>query len=487
MSQALNNSRRAGFTLVEVLIVLPPMLIITTITVSVLMGLLLNNSQSQYQVSSASNVKTALNTIEQDMKTSGAILTTTDSQMTDAYVSDSGGTSWSYKGVSSQSRTLIIRGYATTESPVSDTKSPVYINQFGCDAANLYSNPVLTTNIIYFVKNGSLYRRVLTDATKTTCNTPYQRQSCPADLPSRDVSCKADDSLILSDMSNFDVQYYTSGTQISNPYSSTDPQVLSQATTVEPRIAVTKQIAGDSIAYTDVMKANKNNSQPYNAPPSTSASPAPDQVQGFTAQAMSSTSIKLTWTALAGATSYQVERATDQYFTSVTSVYSGTAASYTNTGLPIRTTYYYRVRAFNGDAPSVWSSYSQDSTWGPSYIVAGAAKSVSLDVGEYLTSSNGSYTALMQSDGNFVVYNSANTALWASGTNTGSNYWVSMQVDGNLVVYAPGGVAKWSTATYTYGTGRCYRLALSTVGKLTVDSYSQSACTSSLGTLWTKP
>src|SRR5690349_14623961 len=148
MSRDRKLTSERGFTLVEILILLPPVLLITMVAVSVLFSLVLSNSQSQFEVVAASNVKTALNTIEQDMKTAAALLTTQDSQMTDAYISDSGGASWSFTGTSAQSRVLIIRGYATTDSPSSTIKDPVYINQFGCSAANLYSNPVLTTNII---------------------------------------------------------------------------------------------------------------------------------------------------------------------------------------------------------------------------------------------------------------------------------------------------------------------------------------------------
>jgi RHS repeat-associated protein len=52
--------------------------------------------------------------------------------------------------------------------------------------------------------------------------------------------------------------------------------------------------------------------------------------------------------------------------------------------------------------------------------------------------------ATMQTDGNFVLYNSGNTALWSTstaGTNAGPIY---MQDDGNLVLY----IVKWLAGTY---------------------------------------
>jgi len=71
-----------------------------------------------------------------------------------------------------------------------------------------------------------------------------------------------------------------------------------------------------------------------------------------------------------------------------------------------------------------------------------------LNPGQSLWSGPNGYWAVMQGDGNFVVYDSANgQALWSTGTSTPGSYIV-MQGDGNLVVYSPGGVAQWSSGTW---------------------------------------
>ena len=63
------------------------------------------------------------------------------------------------------------------------------------------------------------------------------------------------------------------------------------------------------------------------------------------------------------------------------------------------------------------------------------------------TVNSGSNRAVMQSDRNFVLYNSANQAKWSSGTvgNPGSNLYI--QDDGNLVIYNPAFKALWSSGT----------------------------------------
>jgi len=77
-----------------------------------------------------------------------------------------------------------------------------------------------------------------------------------------------------------------------------------------------------------------------------------------------------------------------------------------------------------------------------------------LQQGQSLTSPNGSHTAMMQTDGNFVVYTNGQ-AKWASNTNGQGTapYRLVCQDDGNLVVYDTTGRATWATGTNGYGDG----------------------------------
>jgi hypothetical protein len=76
---------------------------------------------------------------------------------------------------------------------------------------------------------------------------------------------------------------------------------------------------------------------------------------------------------------------------------------------------------------------------------------VTLYEGDKLVSTDGRFTAIMQSDGNFVVYYNGHGALWSTGTNGNSGAYVVMQADGNLVVRRSDGVALW--ASNTSGSG----------------------------------
>jgi surface antigen len=67
---------------------------------------------------------------------------------------------------------------------------------------------------------------------------------------------------------------------------------------------------------------------------------------------------------------------------------------------------------------------------------------------QWIRSPNGQFTALMQTDANFVLYGPAG-ALWSTRTGGQSNGSLSMQADGNLVLYRDG-AAVWHTGTAGY-------------------------------------
>ena len=57
--------------------------------------------------------------------------------------------------------------------------------------------------------------------------------------------------------------------------------------------------------------------------------------------------------------------------------------------------------------------------------------------------------AIMQSDGNFVIYTSSDKPIWSSNTycDNNENAEIILQDDRNLVIYTTGGKAVWSSGT----------------------------------------
>jgi hypothetical protein len=81
--------------------------------------------------------------------------------------------------------------------------------------------------------------------------------------------------------------------------------------------------------------------------------PPPAMPAGFAASSTSASAVQLTWTAVAGASAYEVERSTSMAgpFSSVTCAASGC----TDSGLAPGTTYLYRVRASGIEGVSEWA------------------------------------------------------------------------------------------------------------------------------------
>jgi len=107
---------------------------------------------------------------------------------------------------------------------------------------------------------------------------------------------------------------------------------------------------------------------------------------------------------------------------------------------------------YDGGSQALWASNSNTSTSEQKPQTKNSLKEDErLNHGEQLTSTNGKYRALMQNDGNFVLYGSR--ALWASNsTGTGASF-VILQRDHNVVVYDSFSSPKWASNTNGRGSG----------------------------------
>lgn len=84
-----------------------------------------------------------------------------------------------------------------------------------------------------------------------------------------------------------------------------------------------------------------------------------------------------------------------------------------------------------------------------------------LSVGQRLYS--GSYSLLMETDGNLVLYSSSGHALWSTRT-SGTRAHLVLQTDGDVVLYNSTGHALWST--HTAGSGNSNVFALESNGNI---------------------
>ena len=107
-----------------------------------------------------------------------------------------------------------------------------------------------------------------------------------------------------------------------------------------------------------------------------------------------------------------------------------------------------------------------DAIWSPSGALA---------TNQQLVSPNGLYRAVMQADGNFVIYDQSSKAIWATNTNGQQHapYSFDVQGDGNVVLYADGCNSNtqchvtWASNTNGKGVGPYY-LIMQNDGNLVV-------------------
>lgn len=240
-----------GFTIIEIGIIVPILIVFLLALFNSLWFLLQDSSVQRTEASSAYDIQAGLSFIEKDVMLSSQFLPTTDTGLTDAYPPTSNGNVWSYRGESSSIRALVLKTYATTTNTESNDRQPVFLNQVGCTTATIYYNDVVDYNTIYFVKSNNLYRRKIINTSSTTCDVPYQKQSCPSletlGTGTRDPSCKVDDELIAQSVSGFVVYYYdksNSATPIDTYASGADPALLQTANAVKITITLNRKAMG---------------------------------------------------------------------------------------------------------------------------------------------------------------------------------------------------------------------------------------------------
>ncbi|MGV9001741.1 MAG: prepilin-type N-terminal cleavage/methylation domain-containing protein [Candidatus Saccharimonadaceae bacterium] len=260
---------RGGFTMVEVAIV-----VVIVGLIFPLFAFILSMYHDAYyldeKVRMSNETSQALWYMEDGVRVSNGFLTAVPSQYVDPYgphdLGTSGGEAWSYKGDSSASRVLITQNYATTTNALSTGRQPVFENTptFNC-TTQMYYQPQLEYTSIYFVKNRTLYYRLITDKTTALCagNAQQQKLTCPPYIiSSRNASCETNDEVLATNVSNFSVAYYHivqdgTSTQLDPTYTSTDPTILSTADYVE--VTITQSVRNNAISISLKQRMTKVN------------------------------------------------------------------------------------------------------------------------------------------------------------------------------------------------------------------------------------
>lgn len=295
------KQRSSGFTLIEVLIIAPIVILaiggFVGLMVTMVGEVLVTRDQSALTYESQS----ALDRIEQDVRLSTQFLVTTGTQ-TAPQGSDSNftGTAAFTNGANS----LLLSALATDKNPTDTSRWLIYLaNQPNpCGSEQRY-NRVLLNKVVYFIKSGSLWRRTVlpdwntnsaaTADANTVCSAPWQQNSCSPGYSA--TRCKAEDEKIMDNVTSMDVKYYNASgdtTDIGDANATT-------AGTVDVTINSQKTVAGGNVITdaSNVRVTKLNDIDTTQLPPT---------VPVVTSSLSSPNSIQFSWQPVSTATSYKM-------------------------------------------------------------------------------------------------------------------------------------------------------------------------------------
>ena len=313
------QSTSRGFTVVELLVIAPVVILTIGAFISVIVGMTGEVLATRASGALAYNLQDTLNRIEDDVKLSTTFLAETNVDITSPQGFNNDTTIFENVD-NTNGDMLILNTLATTANPLLEANSLVYLaNQpNACNSTEVTQNKPLTMNIVYFVKNdtatnvSSLWRRTIAPPNYTTigCATPWQQPSC---TPGQAGSyCVTQDVRLLDDVQpeDFVVQYFnTADASIENAIASdtgalpaTRNAALQATTSVGVSLNVTSTAAGRQIEQSGSVRATKLD---------TNASVIADEVgaivpvaPSLTATTLAPASVVFTWPSSPGATGY---------------------------------------------------------------------------------------------------------------------------------------------------------------------------------------
>lgn len=254
------SSTISGFTLVEMLVIAPLVLLLIG-------GIVASMVQATGEVVSVRaknnltyNLQDALNRVENDIELSVGFLATTDTAFDINTPQGVNNNTQDFVNASSTDSSLLLAVPLTTKSPTDSTRQLVYLanNPNACTHANVTNNRVMTGVVAYFVKDNTLWRRLILPPNYLTagCASPWQQPSCQPGIAG--AFCKTEDIELLSGVSggNFNIAYFanaSSSSPISSAANSSNSHAvrqsgLSSATTAEVSITSEIKAGGDNIS-----------------------------------------------------------------------------------------------------------------------------------------------------------------------------------------------------------------------------------------------
>ncbi|GAC1391189.1 MAG: hypothetical protein NVSMB46_02780 [Candidatus Saccharimonadales bacterium] len=232
-----------GFTLIEVLLIVPIAIVAIVGIMSYLFGQFGQLTEQGAQINLQATTQNIIFSMQDDVFFANAFVSTMNTNLVDNYQPAGG---WTNNSIPP---TLLISTPAFTTNRRSVSRQPVYINTYGCSAGVIQNNSVLYDNVIYFAQGTNLYKRHTTVPSSTSlCGTDYTKQSCPQ--ASATSSCPAD-VLLTDKFSSIAYTYYDANNNVVT--------VPEQATKIKIDLSLTDTAFGDTIKGSSSITIKKLN------------------------------------------------------------------------------------------------------------------------------------------------------------------------------------------------------------------------------------
>jgi competence protein ComGC len=261
-----SKPQKRGFTLVEMLIVAPIVILVIGIFVSLIVTMTGSVLASRGENTLSYSINDAMTRIDQDVKASAGFLSTNSITLTTGQGIDNGTAIFeNATGSGATNPELILNSYATDQNPLTPTRNIIDAanSPYACGTQYVSQNQTLMTNVVYFVQNGSLWRRVIMPSNYAAggCATPWQKPTCTPGYSA--AFCKTNDQDLVDGVTAFSVTYWTNSvppTQVTtaSDYTQTDSTrqtAMLTANSVYVTITAAKTLSGRSVSQSGSVRS----------------------------------------------------------------------------------------------------------------------------------------------------------------------------------------------------------------------------------------
>ncbi len=264
MQPTSRDKSRQGFTLIEMLVIAPIVILAIGAFLAVILNLTGEVILSRASNNLAYDTQDTLSRIEQDVKQSAAFLSTNSFTVVTPQGSGNNTTKFTNIG-GANGASLILNMVATTLNPTQTGSRYVYLKDQPRTCAQAQDNTPLSYNVVYFIdSSGTLWRRVImpTDYLTSGCSTPWQQPSCAVGYSV--TFCKTNDIKLISGVTNLTIDYYNGASATSaNTVASTESDAalrttaMYSATTVQVTVEASQDAAGRTASRSATLRATR--------------------------------------------------------------------------------------------------------------------------------------------------------------------------------------------------------------------------------------